>query len=113
MNIKNWLKKPFPNKTNDKINTEDKRVMENTDTLSRMFSNCMNRGFINLKNQQFFLNNPKTHLLKQQKINLAESVTDSIFHISKIRETCSYMQNIKLVINNHNMKVLNETAEIK
>ena len=69
MNIKNWLKKPFPNKTNDKINTEDKRVMENTDTLSRMFNNCMNSSFINLKNQIFF-KQPENSSVKTAKNKL-------------------------------------------
>ena len=39
-------------------------------------------------------------------------IYSSIFNRNKIKVSYSYMQNIKSVINNHNMKVSNNTAEI-
>ena len=49
--------------------------MENKTALNRMFINGKNNCFITLKDhKENFLNNPKTRLLNQQKMDLAESV---------------------------------------
>ena len=42
-----------------------------------------------------------------------QRIYSSIFNRNKIKVSYSCIQNIKSVINNHNMKVLNNTAEIK
>ena len=39
-------------------------------------------------------------------------IYSSIFNRNKIKVSCSYMQNIKSIISNHNMKVSNNTADI-
>ena len=67
--------KKVPDKINDKINTEGKRIMENKTALNRMFINGKNNCFITLKDhKENFLNNPKTRLINPAKKGLAESV---------------------------------------
>ena len=63
--------KKVPDKINDKINTEGKRIMENKTALNRMFINGKNNCFITLKDhKENFLNNPKTRLLNPAKNEL-------------------------------------------
>ena len=44
--------KKVPDKINDKINTEGKRIMENKTALDRMFINGKNNCFITLKDHE-------------------------------------------------------------
>ena len=53
-----------------------------------------------------FLSLLDVHLTKNHIYN-------SIFNRNKIKVSYSCMQNIKSIINNHNMKVLNSNAEIE
>ena len=63
--------KKVPDKINNKINTEDKRIMKNKTALNRMFINGKNNCFITLKDHKAnFLNNPKTRLLNPAKNEL-------------------------------------------
>ena len=63
--------KKLPDKINDKIETEEKRIMENKTALNRMFLNGKNNCFITLKDhKEKFLNNPKTRLLNPAKNEL-------------------------------------------
>ena len=74
--------KKVPNKINDKINTEGKRVMEIKTALNRMFINGKNNRFITLNNPNAnFLNNPKTRLLNPAKNELdriSKAILDKI-----------------------------------
>ena len=63
--------KKVPDKINDKINTESKRIMENKTALNRMFINGKNNCFITLKDHKAnFLKNSKTRLLNPAKNEL-------------------------------------------
>ena len=74
--------KKVPDKINDKINTEGKRIMENKTALNRMFINGKNNCFITLKDhKENFLNNPKTRLLNPAKNELgriSKAILDKI-----------------------------------
>ena len=60
--------KKVPDKTNEKINTEGKKIMENKTTLNRIFVTSKNCCFITLKDHKLnFLNKPKTRLLNPAK----------------------------------------------
>ena len=61
---------------------------------------------VSTKIEKSFLNLIDLHFAKNH-------VCNSIFNRNKIKVSYSCMQNMKSVINNHNMKVLNNTAEIK
>ena len=56
--------------------------------------------------QKSFLNLLDLHFLRNH-------IYSSIFNRNKIKVSCSCMENIKSLINNHNVKVLNNTAEIQ
>ena len=45
--------------------------------------------------------------------NTGENICNCIFNRSKIKVSYSYMEDMKSIINNHNRKDLNNTAEIK
>ena len=63
--------KKVPDKINDKINTESKRIMEDRTALKRIFINGKNNCFITMKDhKENFLNNPKTRLLNPAKNEL-------------------------------------------
>ena len=67
--------KKVPDKINDKIKTEGKRIMENKITLNRIFINGKNNWLITLKvEKQNILSNPKNRQLNPAKMNLAEAV---------------------------------------
>ena len=74
--------KKVPDKINDKINTEGKRIMKNKTALNRMFINGKNNCFITLKDHKTnFLNNPKTRLLNPAKNELgriSKAILDKI-----------------------------------
>ena len=74
--------KKVPDKINNKINTEGKRIMENKTALNRMFINGKNNCFITLKDhKENFLNNPKTRLLNPAKNELgriSKAILDKI-----------------------------------
>ena len=74
--------KKVPDKINDKINTEGKRIMKNKTALNRMFINGKNNCFITLKDHKAnFLNNPKTRLLNPAKNELgriSKAILDKI-----------------------------------
>ena len=75
-------KKKVPDKINDKINTEAKRIMENKTALNRMFINGKNNCSIILKDHKAnVLNNPKTRLLNPAKNELgriSKAILDKI-----------------------------------
>ena len=63
--------KKVPDKINDKINAEGKRIIQNKAVVTRMFKNGKNKCFITLKDHKpNFLNNPKTRLLNPAKNEL-------------------------------------------
>ena len=67
--------KKVPDKINDKIKTEGKRIMENKITLNRIFINGKNNWLITLKvEKQNILSNPRNRQLNPAKMNLAEAV---------------------------------------
>ena len=74
--------KKVPDKINDKINTEGKRIMEKKTALNRMFINGKSNCFITLKdNKENFSNNPKTRLLNPAKNELgriSKAILDKI-----------------------------------
>ena len=74
--------KKIPDKINNKIKAEGKKIMENKTALNRMFINGKNNCFITLKNHKAnFLNNPKTHLLnpaKNELCRISKAILDKI-----------------------------------
>ena len=85
-NLVNKLKfrkiKKVPDKINDKINTEGKRIMKNKTALNRIFINGKNNCFITMKDHRAnFLNNPETRLLNPTKNELgriSKAILDKI-----------------------------------
>ena len=74
--------KKVPDKINEKINTEGKRITENKTALNRIFINGKNNCFITLKDhKEHFLNNPKTRLpnpAKNEIGRMSKAVLDKI-----------------------------------
>ena len=64
---------------------------------SKSVSTKIGKSFLSLLDLHF----PKNHIF------------NSIFNRNKIKVSYSCMQNIKTIINNHNMKVLNNSAGIE
>ena len=85
-----------PKDTNHQKHSEHKRKIVWFDTwFSKNVSTRIGKSFLNLLELHF----PKNHIY------------NSLFNRNKIKVIHSCMQNIKLIINKHNMKVLNNTAE--
>ena len=56
--------KKVPNKINDKITSESKKIIENKTALNRILINGEQSFFILTDHKPTVSNNPKTHLLK-------------------------------------------------
>ena len=74
--------KKIPDKISNKGHTDGKKIIENKETVNRMFANGSDRCFITLKDQKTnFLNNPKVRLLNPTKNELgriSKSILDRI-----------------------------------
>ena len=85
-----------PTDTNhQKHSTHKRKIIWFNPLFSKNVSTKIGKSFLSLLDLHF----PKNHIYS------------SIFNRNKIKVSYSCMQNIKSVINNHNMKVLNNTAE--
>ena len=86
-----------PTDTNHQKHSKHKRkIIWFNPPFSKNVSTKIDKSFLGLLDLHF----PRNHIYS------------SIFNRNKIKVSYSYMQNIKSVINNHNMKVSNNTAEI-
>ena len=74
--------KKVPDKINNKVNADGKKIIENKEVVSRMFMNGSKSCFITLKDHKpNFLNNPKVRLLNPAKNELgriSKSILDKI-----------------------------------
>ena len=87
-----------PTDTNHQKHSKHKRkIIWFNPPFSKNVSTKIGKSFLSLLDLHF----PRNHIYS------------SIFNRNKIEVSYSCMQNIKYVINNHNMKVLNDTTEIE
>ena len=87
-----------PTDTNHQKHSKHKRkIIWFNPPFSKNVSTKIGKSFLSLLDLHF----PRNHIYS------------SIFNRNKIKVSYSCMQNIKSVINNHNMKVLNNTTEIE
>ena len=87
-----------PTDTNHQKHSKHKRkIIWFKSTFSKNVSTKISKSFLSLLDLHF----PRNHIYSR------------IFNRNKVKVSYSCMQNIKSVINNHNMKVLNNTAEIE
>ena len=95
-----------PTDTNHQKHSEHKRkVIWLSPPFINNVSTKIGKYFLSLLDLHF----PKKHI---SIVILLLFHNNSIFNRTKIKVSYSCMQNIKSITNNHNMKVLNNTAEI-
>ena len=86
-----------PNTKHQKHSKHKRKIIWFNPPFSKNVSTKIGKSFLSLLDLHFSRNH----------------IYSSIFNRNKIKVSYSCMQNIKSVINNHNMKVLNNTAEIE
>ena len=91
--IRNWHINPQTLTIKDIVSAREKSC----GLIHRLAKIFLQKSFLNLLDLHF----PRNHIYS------------SIFIRNKIKVSCSCMENIKSLINNHNVKVLNNTTEIQ